>query len=276
MIFDKTITLSNGVRIPKFALGTWLMENEEAKTAVRAAIEAGYRHIDTAGAYGNEAGVGDGVYEGSRNAGIDREKVFVTSKIPAEIKDYKGALNSIADTLKKTELDYIDLMLIHCPQPWDEYNKSDNRYYEENLEVWRALEDVYFDGKIRAIGVSNFNIDDIENIRSHCRVKPMVNQVLAHIGNTPFELIDYCKSKDIAVEAYSPIAHGKALKHVSLNVVAQKYGVSVPQLCLKYDLQLGLIVLPKTTNPEHMKTNAQLDFVISDEDMEILKNMENI
>ena len=161
-------------------------------------------------------------------------------------------------------------MLIHSPQPWAEW-RDDKRYFEENIQVWKALEDAYMAGKIKAIGVSNFLIDDLENLLSHCEIKPMVNQLLIHIGNTPAELIAYCKEQNIVVEAYSPIAHGEALKNEIIVAMAQKYGVSVPQLCIKYVLNLGTVALPKTSNTEHMQNNANLDFEISNEDMEVLK-----
>lgn len=271
-IFEETYTLSNGVKIPKIALGTWLIDNNGTKEAVKNAIEIGYRHMDTAQAYGNEQGVGAGI----RISGADRSKIFVTSKIAAEHKSYQSAMKSIDESLKAMEFEYIDLMLIHSPQPWAEVNQSDNRYTEENREVWRALEDAMKAGKLRAIGISNFLEEDIKNLMEACTVKPMVNQVLAHITNTPFELIDYCKSQDILVEAYSPVAHGEALKNPEIVKMAEKYGVSPAQLCIQYDLQLGLVVLPKTTTPSHMQENAKLDFEISDADMSILKNLERI
>ena len=187
-----------------------------------------------------------------------------------------SAANSIDETLRKTELDYIDMMIIHSPQPWVEVNQSDNRYFAENRQVWKAMEDAVKAGKIRTIGISNFLEDDVDNILSDCKIIPAVNQILAHISNTPLKLIDYCKNKDILVEAYSPIAHGEALKNRSIKEMADKYNVSIAQLCIKYDLQLGMVVLPKTSNPEHMKSNADLDFIISDKDMETLKNIETI
>ncbi len=168
------------------------------------------------------------------------------------------------------------MIIIHSPQPWAEVNQSDNRYFEGNVAAWKALEDAYNAGKIKVIGVSNFQKEDIQNILASCTVKPMVNQILAHISNTPNELIDYCKSVDIAVEAYSPIAHGEIIGNHALAAMAEKYGVTVPQLCVRYTLQLGLIGLTKTGNPEHMKSNAQVDFEISDEDMETLKIFEHI
>lgn len=272
MIFKETLTLANGAVIPQLALGTWLIDDDKAADAVRNAVKLGYRHIDTAQAYGNERGVGEGV----RTCGIARDEIFVTSKVAAEHKDYKTAAAGIDETLRKMELDYLDMMIIHSPQPWKEVNQSDNRYIEGNREAWRALEDAYKAGKLRAIGVSNFLQGDIESLCETAVVKPMVNQILAHISNTPLELISYCQQNGIIVEAYSPVAHGEAMKNPAIKAMADKYGVSVPQLCIRYDVQLGLIVLPKTANPDHMRTNGELDFVISDEDMELLKNIEHI
>jgi len=272
MIFNETFTMANGVMIPKLALGTWFIDDNKAAEAVRNAVEIGYRHIDTAQAYGNERGVGEGV----RTCGIAREKIFVTSKVAAEHKDYKTAMAGIDGTLRKMGLDYLDMMIIHSPQPWREVNQSDNRYIEGNREAWRALTDAYKAGKLRAIGVSNFLQSDIESLCETAEVRPMVNRILAHISNTPLELIEYCQQNGIIVEAYSPVAHGEALKNPAIKAMADKYNVSVPQLCIKYDLQLDMVVLPKTANPDHMRTNAELDFVISDEDMEFLKNIEHI
>lgn len=262
-------TLSNGKKIPVLGLGTWFIDDGKVTGAVVSAVKIGYRHIDTAQAYDNEKGVGMGI----KACGIPRAELFVTSKVAAEAKSYDTAAKSIDETLDKMGLPYIDLMLIHSPQPWAEW-RNDKRYFEENIQVWKALEDAYTTGKVKAIGVSNFLIDDLENLIAHCEIKPMVNQLLIHIGNTPAELIAYCKEQDIVVEAYSPIAHGEALKNKTIVAMAQKYGVSVPQLCIKYVLNLGTVALPKTANVEHMQNNASLDFEISDEDMETLKTLE--
>lgn len=271
-IFSETFTLSNGVKIPKLALGTWLMEDAEAEEAVRQAVKIGYRHIDTAQAYGNEAGVGRGVL----SSGVPREDLFVTSKVAAENKTYDSAAKSIDESLERSGLDYFDLMIIHSPQPWVEVNQSDDRHFEGNIEAFRAMEDAMKAGKLRAIGVSNFLKEDIDNLIRNCSTKPMINQILAHISNTPLDLIRYCQSNGIVVEAYSPVAHGVVLNNPDIAKIAQKYGVSVAQLCLRYCLQLDMVILPKTANPEHMKENAALDFMISDEDMETLKNFEPI
>ncbi len=243
MIFEESYTLHNGVAIPKLALGTWFIDDDKAAEAVQAAVNIGYRHIDTAQAYGNERGVGEGI----RTCGIDRKDIFVTSKVAAENKSYASAMESIEKTLETMGLDYLDMMIIHSPQPWVEVNQSEDRYYEENREVWRALEDALEAGKLRAIGVSNFFEGDLENIFAACRVKPMVNQILCHVGNSPLDA-----------------------------EMAEKYGVTIPQLCIRYDWQLGTVVLPKTADPGHMKENGDIDFVISDADMELLKNAEPV
>lgn len=271
MILNETYTLSNSVKIPKIGLGTWMLTDSEAAQAVRDAAAMGYRHIDTAQAYGNEAGVGEGI----RTCGVARDELFVTSKVAAENKSYDSAAQSIDETLRKTELDYIDMMIIHSPQPWAEF-RGEKRCFEENREVWRALEDAYKAGKVRAIGVSNFLEDDLENILNSCGIKPMVNQILAHISNTPLSLIDFCNKNGIQTEAYSPIAHGEALKNKAIADIAAKYSVTPAQLCVRYVLDLGMIALPKTANPEHMKANADVDFNISGEDLNTLKNFEKI
>lgn len=270
-MFNETYRLSNGVVIPKLGLGTWLLDDGQAEQAVRDAVSIGYRHIDTAQAYGNEAGVGKGI----RACGVAREDLFITTKVAAEAKNDQAVAQSIDESLAKLGLDYIDLLIIHSPQPWKEF-REENRYFEENKEVWKAMEYAYKAGKVKAIGLSNFLQDDVENILSSCRIKPAVNQVLAHVSNSPFELIEFCQKNDILVEAYSPIAHGAILDHAKVKAIADKYGVSVAQLCLRYDIQLGLVVIPKTANPVHMRMNAELDFVIGDTDMESLKNVEAI
>ena len=265
-MLQETYTLSNGKQIPKLGLGTWFIEDNKAVEAVKEAVKAGYRLIDTAQAYGNERGVGEGI----RTCGIPREELFVVSKVAAEHKTYEDAKASIDKTLSDMGLDYLDMMIIHSPQPWVEINQSDNRYVEGNRAAWKALEEAFKEGKLKAIGVSNFQIGDIESLLDTCEIKPMVNQILLHISNTPLELVEYCQKKGIAVEAYSPIAHGEILHQPEIASMAEKYGVSVPQLCIRYTLQLGAISLPKTGNPEHMKTNADVDFEISAEDMEVL------
>ncbi|MFG3132671.1 aldo/keto reductase [Streptomyces tendae] len=269
-VLKETYTLSNGVEIPKLGLGTWFIDDDKAAEAVRAAVRIGYRNIDTAQAYGNERGVGEGV----RTSGVPREELFVSTKLAAEIKDYDQALAAIDGSLEKLGLDRIDLMLIHSPQPWDDFRGGD--YAQGNRAAWRALEKAHQAGKIRAIGVSNFQQHDLENIVEGASVVPHVNQLLVHAGNTPAELLAHCESRQILVEAYSPIAHGAILENAEVRSMAERYGVSVPQLCIRYTLQLGTVSLPKTANPEHMRSNADVDFDITDTDMDALRDLRDV
>ena len=271
-MFGEYYILNNGIKIPKLGLGTWLINNEAATNAVKDAIKLGYRHIDTAEAYENEVEVGKGIKE----SGIKREEIFLTTKLAAEAKNYETAKRNIQESLDKLDCDYIDMMIIHSPQPWMEVNQSDNRYEKGNLEAWKALEEFYKAGKIKAIGVSNFQIDDLKNILENAEVKPAVNQILCHISNTPLELIKFCEENDILVESYSPIAHGKILNNNLIKEIASKYNATVAQLSIKYTIQLGTVSLPKSSTKSHIEENSKLDFTISDSDMEILKNFEHI
>ena len=271
MIFEETFTLNNGVKIPKLALGTWEIPDNEVAAPVKNALKMGYRHIDTAQAYHNEKGVGQGI----KDSGISRDQIFVNSKVEAEIKNYQEAKKSIDETLTRMDLDYLDMMIIHNPQPWKEVNQSDDRHFEGNLETWRALTDAMKEGKLRAIGVSSFQPKDLQNLFDNSDVKPMVNQILCHIGATPKKLISFCQEHDIVVESFSPVAHGEALTNNTIKSMAEKYQVSVAQLCIRYDWQLNTVVLPKSVNPEHMKQNSELNFEISDVDMKTLEDIHN-
>ncbi|MEE1295762.1 MAG: aldo/keto reductase [Bifidobacterium sp.] len=264
-----TYTLNNGVKIPRIGLGTWLVDNDKVAAPVKEAIDLGYRMIDTAQDYGNEEGVGEGV----RASGVPRGELFVTTKVSGDIKDHDLAAKSIDESLARAKFDYFDLIIIHSPQPWNVFRDGDH-YYEQNLEVWRALEEAYQAGKARAIGVSNFLPADLQNILDNGEVTPAVDQILCHAGNTPFELIDTCEQAGVQVEAYSPVAHGAAFGNDVLTELAAKYGVTVAQLCIRYLLQLGLVALPKTTHEQYMRENADVaGFEIEHEDMEKLKRM---
>lgn len=268
MVVNETYTLANGVEIPKLGLGTWMIDNEAVVQVVKDALDSGYRHIDTAEAYLNEEGVGHGLKE----SGVNREDIFVTTKLEGDIKNYEEAVKAIEKSLELLNVDYIDLMIIHSPQPWANF-RDGNHYFEGNLEAWRALEEAYEAGKLRAIGVSNFEQVDLENLINNGKVKPMVNQVLAHITNVPTDVIKYCQSQDIIVEAYSPIAHGAILDHPVVKEMAEKYKASPAQLSIRYVLQLDTVALPKTTNKDHMKSNADIDFTISEVDMNTLNEL---
>ena len=271
-MYNKNLKLNNGVEVPQLGLGTWFIDDKQVTSTIKEAVNLGYRHFDTAQAYGNEKGVGEGI----RTCGVAREDLFVVSKVAAEHKTYQAAKESIDQTLETMGLDYLDMMIIHSPQPWDKVNQSDDRYVEGNRAAWKALEDAYKEGKLKAIGVSNFKKEDIESLLEVCEIRPMVNQILLHISNTPLDLIKYCNEQGIVVEAYSPIGHGEILNQPVIKEMADKYHVSVAQLCIRYTLQLGAISLPKTANPDHLKTNSDVDFVISDEDMEALKHFKQI
>jgi len=268
MILNETFALANGGAIPKLGLGTWRIDDAAVERVVREATAIGYRHFDTAQAYGNEHGVGAGL----RASGVPRDDLFVTTKLAAESKRYADAKSRIDGSLQALALDHIDLMLIHSPQPWAEFREGGD-FDAGNLEAWRALEEAQQAGKFRVIGVSNFERADLDNILRHGTVKPAVNQVLAHVGNTPFDLIDYCRDQGILVEAYSPVAHGAALRSADLGGLAAKYGVGVAQLCIRYCLQLGLLPLPKSTNADHMRSNAAVDFEIAADDMAKLTSL---
>lgn len=172
MILEETYTLFNGVAIPKLGLGTWLIKNDNVAQAIQDAIKIGYRHIDTAQTYQNEDGVGEGI----KACGVNRKDIFITTKLAAEIKSYKEAVASIDTSLQKLGLEYIDLMIIHSPKPWTKFNEDDH-FFEGNREAWKALEEAYNAGKLRAVGLSNFEKEDIDNILDACSVKPMVNQI---------------------------------------------------------------------------------------------------
>lgn len=269
MISKEYYILSNGVKIPKIGFGTWQIGNDIASKTCLIALNNGYIHIDTAKAYGNEDGVGKAI----KQCGLNRKDIFITSKIPAEIKNYEDAKRVIEESLKLLDVEYIDLMLIHAPRPWDEMRWDfEYRYYKENVEVYRALEEAYLEGKLKSIGVSNFSIDDLKNIFSNCKIKPMVNQICVFAGDTPIDLINFCKEEGILVEAYSPLGTGRLFKSEFVKQMAEKYNVSVAQLGIRYAYQLGTLPLPKSVTESHIKNNIEIDnFEIDKEDMDSLK-----
>lgn len=265
----KKLKLANGLEIPVCGVGTWKIPNDDVVDVVREAIEVGYRLIDTAQGYENEEGVGKGI----KASGIHRKEIFVITKINADYKTYERAKKSINESLKALDTDYIDLLLIHSPRPFEEmFNPTGKTYNEENIEVYRAMEEAYKEGKLKAIGISNFQIGDMDNIIENCEIKPMMNQLLVNITHYPKKLIDACQERGIAVGAYSPNATGK-LKGELLTEMAEKYNCFLPQLGNRFDIQLGCVVLPKTTHKEYMIQNLDINFDISNEDMETLKNI---
>ena len=270
-IHNETLTFTNGNKIPMVGLGTWQMEPEDAARTVEFALRNDYTHIDTARTYGNEEGVGRGI----KASGVDRKDFFLTTKVSGFSKSYEEAKQDIEDSLRALDTDYLDLVIIHAPRPWDEMNVSpiENHYYEENVEVWRALEEAYATGKVKAIGVSNFEIDDLENIFKVAKVKPMLNQIKYHIGSRNEELVQFCQENDMVVEAYSPIGTGKLLNHPDIQKIADKYNKSTAQIAIRYAYQKGLVVLPKSVHEKYIQENIQLDFDLSIEDLDYLNRL---
>jgi diketogulonate reductase-like aldo/keto reductase len=267
MELTSSLPLNDGTTIPTIGFGTWLLEEgDECYTSVSEALRLGYRHIDTARAYGNEASVGRAI----RDSGIPREQIYVTSKIPAEAKSHEAAVAAFETTMRELGIDQLDLLLIHAPWPWDEIGKDCR---EENKQVWKAMEDFVADGRVRSIGVSNFGPDDLESLLPACTITPAVNQIRWFIGLDPSDTVAACKQHDIVVEAYSPFAHGLIVDHPEISDIAARYDVSAPQLCIRYLLQMGAVVLPKATSSDHIAQNAELDFEISDDDMATLTAM---
>ena len=260
-ILTETFTLNNGVKIPKVGFGTWqIPDGKQTYDAVAAALKAGYRHIDTAKVYRNERSVGKAI----RDSGIKREDIFLTSKLPAETKTYAGAIEDFRSTMDALDAGYLDLYLVHAPWPWAEKGAN---YDKENIEVWKAMQDIYASGKVRAIGVSNFNVHDLQNILARAEVKPAIDQIRYFVGYTEPQTTKFAKDNDILVEAYSPLATGGILQNAAIKEIAAKYDVSVAQLAIKFVLQNAVLPLPKAAHEEHIKNNAQLDFEISVEDM---------
>lgn len=260
-------TLANDVEIPKIGFGTWqIPEGAPAFDSVTAALRAGYRHIDTARAYGNEASVGRAI----RESGVPRDQIFVTTKLPAEIKDYDRAKASFEETMSALDIDFVDLYLIHAPWPWSEMGTD---YRDGNVAVWRAMEEIHEAGRARSIGVSNFNVKDLESLASASKITPQVNQIRYFIGYTQNETIQYCAAQNILVEGYSPLATGRILDNPDVRGIAEKYGRSVAQLCIRYLLENDVLPLPKSTTPSRIVENADVDFTIAGDDMAFLDRL---
>jgi len=266
-ILNETYTLNNEITIPKLAFGTWQIPNGSvAYESTLFALKSGYRHIDTALVYGNEESVGKAIVD----SGIAREDIFLTTKLPAEIKTYDGALEAFETSIKNLGVEYVDLYIIHAPWPWSDKGGD---YTEGNIEAWKALEAIYETGRAKAIGVSNFAVKDLEAILESGTIVPAVNQIRFFIGSTQEEITQFSQSKDILIEAYSPLATGQILDDANVQKIAEKYGVTVAQVCIRYTIQRGTVSLPKSTHEEYILQNADVDFVIDDEDMAFLNEL---
>lgn len=270
MIKDAYFTLENDVQIPKIGFGTWqIPDGDAAYQSVQYALESGYRHIDTANAYHNEVSIGKAI----RDSKIPREKIFVTTKLPAEVKTYEGALEKFDESMRLLDIGYIDLYLIHAPWPWSaKYTDCT----EGNIAVWKAFEEIYASGRCRAMGVSNFSIQDLTAIFDHSDLKPLVNQYKFHIGCTEDELTAFCKENQILSEAYSPLITGRILQNKEIQKTAEKYQKTTAQICLRYILQKNVLPLPKSTHKNYIQDNIDLDFILSKEDMASLDKVKTL
>ncbi len=263
-ILTETYTLNTGAAIPKVGFGTWQTPNGDvAYRSVRSALKIGYRHIDTARVYGNEASVGRAI----RDSGVARGEIFLTTKLPAEMKDAGRVEETFQTSLRTLGVDYVDLYLIHAPWPWREMGAD---YTQENIAVWQEMEKLYRSGRAKAIGVSNFSVHDLTAILEEGSVVPAANQIRWFIGYTENDITNFSKSKGVLVEAYSPLATGRILDNPTLKHMAAKYGKTVAQISIRYCLQHDTLPLPKSTHDEYIAENADVDFAISAEDMAAL------
>lgn len=263
----KCFKLSNGYEIPQVGFGTWQTPNGETATqAVKAALQCGYRHIDTAAIYGNEKSVGEGI----RKSGVCREDLFVTSKVWNTERGYEKTLAAFDKTLADLGLEYLNLYLIH----WPANEKQFENWQEINKDTWRAMETLYLEGKIKSIGVSNFLVHHLEPLLAAAKIEPMINQIEFHPGQMQLDTVEFCKRNQILVEAWSPLGTGRMLNNSTLIAIAEKYQKSVAQLCIRWCLQNKVLPLPKSVTPSRIKENTEVfDFVLSAEDMEIINDM---
>ncbi|MBQ3967912.1 MAG: aldo/keto reductase [Lachnospiraceae bacterium] len=263
----KFYTLSNGLQIPSIGFGMWQTPDDETGVnAVASAIKAGYTHIDTAQAYGNEACVGKGI----ELAHAKREELFITTKIWNPNHRYDLVLSSVEESLKKMQTSYIDLLLIHWPNPLS-YR---DRWQDANKETWKAMEELYEAGKVKAIGISNFRRHHIDALLESANIKPMVNQIRLCPGETQDDVVAYSRENGMILEAYSPLGTGKIFSVPQMQVLSEKYGRSIAQICIRWSLQMGFLPLPKSVTPSRIEENLKVfDFELSDEDVKLIADL---
>jgi diketogulonate reductase-like aldo/keto reductase len=263
----KSYELSNGVLIPSVGFGTWRIENgADAVSATRAAIDTGYRHIDTAAAYGNEESVGRAV----RESGVPRGEIFLTSKLPNPMHGYENTKTAFEETLKKLGTDYLDLYLVHWPNPI----KFRDRWQEANAGTWRAFEEFYRAGRVRAVGISNFHQRHIEPLLETAEIAPMVNQIRLCPGDTQDAVVDFSREKGMLLEAYSPLGSGAIFEVPEMKEIAEKHGKTVAQICVRWSLERGYLPLPKSQTPVRIRENLEVfDFELSKEDHDLIAGL---
>ena len=259
--------LSNGVKMPNLAFGTFKVNEGDDVQIILDAINVGYRHFDTAAFYNTEEALGKAI----KKSGIPREEFFVTTKVWKTCMGYEGAKKSFEESLEKLDMDYVDLLLIHWPRP-----DAESDWKKLDIETWKAFEEIYKEGKAKAIGVSNFLNHHMQNILDNCEVVPMVNQIEFHPGYIQKDVVDFDKEHGIVVEAWSPLGRERVFKDELLNKLAEKYGKSVAQICLAFALQMDVVPLPKSSSVERMKQNMDIDFELEKEDFEKIVNMEEM
>lgn len=257
-----TITLQNGLAMPGMGLGVFQVENDATAEIVKNAIEVGYRSIDTAAIYGNEVGVGKGIKQAIASTGLKREDLFITSKVWNDGLGYDETIAAYEETLQKLGIDYLDLYLIHWP--------GKNKY----TEAWKALEDLYEEGKIKAIGVCNFNVSHLQDLLKTARITPAINQVEFHPRLQQIELRSFCLEHKIQLEAWAPLMQGGLLEDETISKIAEKYGKSNAQVILRWDIQNGIVTIPKSVRKERMIQNADIfDFSLTDEEVALIQAM---
>ena len=265
-MIKNTFTLSNGTVIPSVGFGTWRAKNGiQAKSAVSFALECGYRHIDTACAYQNEESIGEAI----NKSNLSRDDIFVTSKLWTSDRGYDNTLRGFEKSLKRLNLEYLDLYLIH----WPANHLTNDNWNEINQDTWKALCKLYKDGRVKAIGVSNFMLKHIEPLME-CEIIPMVNQIEYHPGFMQNDVVSYCKERNILIEAWSPLGAGRVLNNKNLLEISQKYGCSVAQLCIKWCIQNGVCPLPKSVTPDRIKDNINVfEIELSPQDINCINSL---
>lgn len=266
-----SFTVANGNSVPSVGFGTWQSaDGDEAYNAVLSALRSGYRHIDTAAAYGNEESVGKAVADFLAESGVRRSELFITTKLWNEEHGYELTKSAIEKSLRRLHLDYVDLYLIHWPNPL----KFRDCWAEKNAESWRAMEEAYDSGTLRAIGISNFCERHIEELMKTARIAPMVNQIKICPGQSQPELVEYSKKAGMVVEGYSPFGTGGIFSSDAMKGLSEKYGKSIAQICVRWSLQLGCLPLPKSVKKERIAENLRVfDFVLEDSDCALISGL---